>query len=198
MPDPHDLYQPTAPMPVVEQQRGVYRAADHRRMALLAAAGSAVVLLAFVVWLFSGDDESPAPVAAPPAVVVTSAAPTEEPSPTEQAPSEEAPSEEATTTAPAVTVRPARPAELIAALRTVVDTLEDQGEIDDDGAEALDRRLKSAADRLKRGKAKDAARRMDEFAEKLVDLREDDDISRSAFNALAAGAGQVRAALPAR
>ncbi|MBW6432298.1 hypothetical protein KZ829_00860 [Actinoplanes hulinensis] len=192
MPDPHDLYQPTATMPVVEQ-RGVYRAADHRRVALLAAAGSAVVLSALVVWLFSGDDESPAPVAAPPVVVVTSAAPTEEPSP-----SEEAPSEEATATTPAVTVRPARPAELIAALRAVVDSLEDQGQIDDDGAEALDRRLKSAADRLERGKAKDAARKMDEFAEKLVDLREDDDISQSAFNALASGATQVRAALPAR
>ncbi|WP_204297302.1 FIMAH domain-containing protein [Actinoplanes campanulatus] len=191
MPDPHDLYQPTAPMPVVEQ-RGVYRAADHRRVALLAAAGSAVVLSALVVWLFSGDDESPAPVAAPPVVVVTSATPAE-PSPTEPSPSEEA-----TTTAPAVTVRPARPADLIAALRAVVDSLEDQGEIDDDGAEALDRRLKSAADRLKRGKAKDAARKMDEFAEKLVDLREDDDISQSAFNALASGATQVRAALPAR
>ncbi|MBB4748836.1 FIMAH domain-containing protein [Actinoplanes lobatus] len=192
MPDPHDLYQPTAPMPVVEQQqRGVYRAADHRRVALLAAAGSAVVLSALVVWLFSGDDETPPPVAAPPAVVVTSAAPVETPEPS--------PSEvEATTTTAPVTVRPAQPAELIAALRAVVDSLEDQGEIDDDGAEALDRRLKSAADRLKRGKVKDVARKMDEFAEKLVDLREDDDISQSAFNALAAGATQVRAALPAR
>ncbi|GGN37106.1 hypothetical protein FHR83_006471 [Actinoplanes campanulatus] len=191
MPDPHDLYQPTAPMPVVEQQRGVYRAADHRRVALLAAAGSAVVLAALAVWLFSGDDDTPPPVAAPPAVVVTSAAPVETPEPSL------AETEAATTTVP-VTVRPAQPAELIAALRAVVDSLEDQGEIDDDGAEALDRRLKSAADRLERGKAKDAARKMDEFAEKLVDLREDDDISQSAFNALASGATQVRAALPAR
>ncbi|MEV0895852.1 hypothetical protein [Actinoplanes sp. NPDC049802] len=192
MPDPHDLHQPTAVMPVVEQ-RGVYRAANHHRTVLLAAAAAAVVLLALVVRLFSGDDEAPPPpVAAPPAVTTStaSAEPTGDPA------------EEATTTPPAtvstavVTVRPARPGQMIAALRAVVDSLEDQDQIDDDGADALNRRLRDAARRLERGKPKEASRKIDEFAKKLAELRKDDDISRSAFSTLAAGAAQIKAALP--
>ena len=175
----------------------MYRAAHHRRTALIAAAGAAVLLLGLVVWLFSGDDE-PAPAARPPIAAPTAtAAPTTgqaEPSPSEAA--------EPTASTPAPTTaapqRPPQPAELIAALAAVVDGLEDSDELDDDGADALNRRLEQAADRLSRGDAKGASRKIDEFTKKLRDLRKDDDLSGDAFELLTSGAGQIRAALPPR
>ncbi|GIE29103.1 hypothetical protein Ait01nite_021480 [Actinoplanes italicus] len=192
MPEPHDLHQPTAQMPVVEP-RGVYRAADHRRTALIAA-GSAVVLLALVVWLFTGDDD-PAP-AAPVAAPTPSSAPAEVPSEAaESSPPETEPEPEAApTTAPPD--RPAQPAELITGLAAVIGVLEDEGELDDDVADALTRRLEQAADRLERGKAKEAARKIKEFEDKLRDLRKDDELSADAFGLLREGAEQIRAVLP--
>jgi hypothetical protein len=190
VPESHDLHEPTAQMPVVEP-RGVYRAANHRRTALIAG-GSAVVLLALMVWLFAGGDD-PAPVA-PVAAPTTGSAPAEAPPET----AEPAPSETETqvteTTAPAN--RPAQPIELISGLAGILGVLVDEGSLDDDDAEALARRLEQAADRLERGKDKEAARKMKEFTDKLGDLREDDDISADAFGLLNEGAEQIRAVLP--
>jgi hypothetical protein len=190
VPEPHDLHQPTAQMPVVEP-RGVYRAADHRRTALIAA-GSAIVLLALVVWLFTGDDD-PAP-AAPVAAPTPSSAPAEVPSETAEPSPSETETEAAPTTAPPN--RQVRPAELITGLAAVIGVLEDEGELDDDAADALTRRLEQAADRLERGKAKEAARKIKEFDDKLRDLRKDDELSADAFGLLREGAEQIRAVLP--
>jgi hypothetical protein len=199
VPEPHDPHQPTARMPVVEP-RGVYRATNHRRTAVLIVAGSAVVLLALVLWLFTGDDD-PAPVT-PVAAPTVSSAPAGEASETagpsatgtESAGVEPAGVEPAEPSAPAT--RPARPAELISGLTAVIGALEEEGELDDDGADALTRRLEQAADRLERGKAKEAARKLKEFTDKLRDLRKDDDISGDAFALLSEGAEQIRAVLP--
>jgi hypothetical protein len=187
VPEPHDLHEPTAQMPVVEPH-GVYRAASHRRTALIAG-GSAVVLLALVVWLFTGDDD-PAPVAAP----TVSSAPAEAPPETAEPSPSETESEAAATTAPAN--RPVRPAELIAGLASIIGALEAEGEMDDDAADALTRRLEQAAERLESGKAKEAARKIKEFDDKLRDLRKDDEISADAFGLLSEGAEQIRAVLP--
>ncbi|MDI6101913.1 hypothetical protein QLQ12_25170 [Actinoplanes sp. NEAU-A12] len=216
MPEPHDPHQPTAEMPVVEP-RGVYRAVHHRRTALIAAACAAVALVVLAVWLFSGDDEPAprAPAAAPTVDSTTTAAPTVDfaptvdaaprlnsapaAAPTEATPS---PSETAESEAPSPTTaptrRPAQPAELIAALAAVVDSLEDREQLDDDDADALNRRLEQAANRLARGDAKGASRKIDDFTRKLRDLREDDDLSDEAFNLLNGGAGQLGALLPRR
>ncbi|WP_433793650.1 FIMAH domain-containing protein [Actinoplanes sp. CA-252034] len=197
MPEPHDLQQPTAQLPVVEP-RGVYRAANHRRTALIAAGAAAAVLLLLVVWLFSGDDE-PAPVAAAPAPSTTTASAEAQPEATGTA-GEPEPSATTTatptatpTTAPAT--RPAQPVELITGLASVIGVLEDEGELDDDGAEALTRRLEQATQRLSRGDARGALRKIDEFRRKLRDLREDDDLSGDGFSLLNQGAEQIRAAL---
>jgi hypothetical protein len=189
VPEPHELHEPTAQLPVVEP-RGVYRAANHRRTALIAAGGAAVVLLLLVVWLFSGDDD-PVPAAAAPSApaAVTDEAPeaTAEPEATEE------PETTVTTSAPAA--RPAQPAELITGLAGVIGILEDEDELDDDGAEALTRRLEQAATRLSRGDAKGALRKIEEFRKKLGDLREDEDLSGDAFSLLSQGAEQITAAL---
>ncbi|MFC4072135.1 FIMAH domain-containing protein [Actinoplanes subglobosus] len=191
MPEPHELHQPTAQLPVVEP-RGVYRAANHRRTALLAAGGAAVVLLLLTVWLFSGDDE-PVPVAAPPSPAVTETSASPEPESTSEPAEESAAPEPTVTTAPAT--RPAQPGELITGLAGVIGVLEDEDELDDDGAEALTRRLEQAADRLARGDTRGTTRKIDEFTRKLRDLRKDDDISGDAFELLSQGAAQIRAAL---
>ena len=207
VPEPHDLHQPTAPLPVVEP-RGVYRAANHRRTALIVVAGSTVVLLALTVLLFSGgDDPAPrAPVAAP-AVPSAPASGTGSPagsvspagsaSPSESAePSPGTTTESASPSATATARRPAQPPELIFGLAAVVDDLEDRDQLDDDDAEALTRRLEQAATRLSRGDVKGASRKIEDFTEKLRDLREDDDLSEDAFNLLNAGADQIGAVLP--
>ncbi|MEU4158098.1 hypothetical protein [Actinoplanes sp. NPDC026670] len=187
MPEPHDLHQPTAQLPVVEP-RGVYRAANHRRTALIVAGAAAAALILLVVWLFSGDDEpAPIPVAAPPSVEATASP---EPEATEESAE---PEPTVTTTTPSA--RPAQPGDLITGLAGLIDALEDEGELDDDAAEALTRRLEQAATRLSRGDVKEAARKIDEFLKKLRDVRKDEDVSRDAFNLLAAGAEQVQAVL---
>jgi hypothetical protein len=190
VPEPHELHQPTAQLPVVEP-RGVYRAANHRRTVLIAA-GAAAVLLLLVVWLFSGGDEGddePLPVAAPAPSATVSAVPeaTAGPEGTEE------PEPSATTTTP--TTRPAQPGELITGLAGVIGILEDEDELDDDGAEALTRRLEQAAERLSRGDAEGALRKIEEFRKKLRDLRDDDDLSGDAFSLLSQGADQIRTAL---
>ncbi|MEV4277760.1 FIMAH domain-containing protein [Actinoplanes xinjiangensis] len=197
MPEPHNLHQPTAQLPVVEP-RGVYRAAGHRRTALIAAGGAAAVLLLLVVWLFAGADE-PDPVAAAPTPSATSSAVPEatstEPEVTATAEPETTggPEPSATTTAPAV--RPAQPVDLITGLAGVVGLLEDEGRLDDDGADALTRRLEQAAIRVSRGDTKGALRKIEEFRRKLRDLRKDDDLSGDAFSLLSQGAEQITAAL---
>lgn len=189
VPEPHDLHQPTAQLPVVES-RGVYRAADHRRTALIVA-GSAAVLLLLVVWLFTGDDEpAPVPVAAPPSATAAEISATPEPEATEES---AAPEPSATAATPSA--RPLQPGDLISGLAGLIDALEDEGELDDDAAEALTRRLEQVATRLSRGDVKAAARKIDEFLKKLRDVRKDDDVSGDAFNLLASGAEQVRAVL---
>jgi hypothetical protein len=187
VPEPHDLHQPTAQLPVVEP-RGVYRAANHRRTALIVAGAAAAALILLVVWLFSGDDEpAPIPVAAPPSVEATASP---EPEATEESAE---PEPTVTTTTPSA--RPAQPGDLITGLAGLIDALEDEGELDDDAAEALTRRLEQAATRLSRGDVKEAARKIDEFLKKLRDVRKDEDVSRDAFNLLASGAEQVQAVL---
>ncbi|KHD78830.1 hypothetical protein MB27_01535 [Actinoplanes utahensis] len=199
VPEPHDVHQPTARIPVVEP-RGVYRAAGPRRTGLIAAAGSAVVLVGLVVWLFSGDDEKPAPPA-----VAAASAPVEPVTEATTGPAEEATATPATpaatpvtaaTTAP-VTVREGTPVEWIAGLISAVNTLEDQDELDDDDAEALNRRLEQAANRLNRGDVKGASRKIDDFGKKLAGLRKDDDVSEKTYDLLRAAAKKVKDALPA-
>lgn len=198
VPEPHDLYQPTVQLPVVEP-RGVYRAAGHRRTVVLIGAGAAGVLLALVVWIFSGDDEpSPPILPAATAAPAVNAAPSDDPVP-EPAETVEPTRATASATTPApasTTQRQATPAELITGLTVVVDTLEDQDELDDDGADSLNRRLEQAGKRFARGDARGASRKLDEFTKKLDDLRDDDKISDDAFTLLTTGATQVKSALP--
>ncbi|MFC7532557.1 FIMAH domain-containing protein [Actinoplanes sp. GCM10030250] len=140
-----------------------------------------------MVWLLPGEDP---PVAAPVPVVSASAVPEEAPA---EAPTPEPSQTPAETTPPPP---PARPADLVAGLMTVVTALEQRGELDDGDAKSLNRRLEQLAERLDRD-PDEAAGKLEDFAEKLADLREDDDISQAGFDALAAGATQLTALIPA-
>ncbi|WP_143134034.1 FIMAH domain-containing protein [Actinoplanes philippinensis] len=192
MPEPHDLHQPTAQLPVVEP-RGVYRAANHRRAGLVVAGGAAAALLLLVVWLFADDDE-PVPITAAPAPSAAATSAPAQPEATGTAGQSEEPEPSATTTT-TPSVRPAQPAELISALVSAIGILEDEDQVDDDDAESLARRLEQAAQRLSRGDTKGALRKVEEFQRKLRDLRTDDDLSDDGFRLLSQGAEQVRAAL---
>ncbi|MEU8237583.1 hypothetical protein AB0C07_04990 [Actinoplanes missouriensis] len=191
---PHDpYYSPTTKLPVVKPS-----GAGVRLKILGAITAATVVIVSAAVWIISpgssdGDETAAVPLAVPSAVVT-------EPSPelTEEATSSASPTSKPTskpTTAPAV-ARPVRPAELVTQLMTVVRALEKRGELDDDGAKALNRRLQHLKNRLRKDPEK-ASGKLDEFVEKLADLRADGDISEPGFQALAAGATQIGAMLPA-
>ncbi|MEU4560272.1 hypothetical protein AB0F72_17995 [Actinoplanes sp. NPDC023936] len=188
-PDPY--YSPTAKLPVVKPS-----GAGVRLRILGAITAATVVIVSVAVWIISpgssdGDETAAVPLAAPSTVVT-------EASPESSAPAEETPSAPATTapTPKPATARPARPAELATQLMIVVRALEKRGELDDDGAKALNRRLEHLTSRLRKDPGK-ASGKLDEFVEKLADLREDEDISEAGFQALAAGATQIGALLPA-
>jgi hypothetical protein len=196
VPDTSDLrrssaYSPTEQLPVVPV-RGVYHAAGHRRRLLLGAGAAGLVLVLLVGWLVTSGGDQPAPAAAPPAPSSQPAeTPTEEPAATGEP--AEAPTTAATTTP--VKSTPVPPRQLVAQMIALVRTLERSGDLDDDAAEALNRRLKRLADRLRRDPER-ASGPLKDFAKKLADLREDDDVSQTGFDSLAAGAAQIAAALP--
>ncbi|MEV6349023.1 hypothetical protein [Actinoplanes sp. NPDC051851] len=183
---------PTASLPVVEAS-GVYRAANHRRVAIAAGAGGAVLLAAVIWMLSSGGDGERSPAAAPGATATTAAA-TEEPG-------EEistGPAATASTTTPAATAsNPSlTPDQLVDQLDEAIDLLAENGEIDDDDAESLAKRLDKVADEIEDRDAEKAARKLQDFAEKLVDLHDDEDLSDAGFQALSMASTQLAQVLP--
>ncbi|MBB2947985.1 hypothetical protein FB565_007756 [Actinoplanes lutulentus] len=183
---PHDpYYSPTTKLPVVKPQGA------SQRLKILGAVTAATVLfvtVAVTIISSGGDDdpESPAVPIAAPSTVITEDAPVEEPS---AAPASKSPTPRPTTAAPA------RPAELVTQLATVVRALEKRGELDRRGADALNRRLEQLKNRLRKDPDK-ASRKLEEFVKKLAELREKGDISEAGFQTLAAGATQIGAVLP--
>ncbi|BBH66364.1 hypothetical protein ACTI_30490 [Actinoplanes sp. OR16] len=188
---PHDpYYSPTAKLPVVTPQNS-----SPRLKILGAVTAATVVIVAVAVWAISSgsdDPESPALPLAAPSVLITEDAPAEEAPSTAPTPT---PSTKSPTPMP-TTARPVRPAQLVDQLRIVVRSLEKRGELDKGGADALNRRLEQLKNRLRKDPEK-APRKLEEFVDKLADLREDEKISEAGFQALAAGATQVGALLPA-
>ncbi|WP_229073104.1 hypothetical protein [Actinoplanes sp. DH11] len=190
---PHDPYQaPTTVLPVV----GRTGPSGSPRLKILGAITAAtVVIVSVAVWAISsgGDDEqrvaapiavaSSAPVTAEPTAEATDEA-TEEPS------ARPSPTPSRTTAAPARTPA-ARPGQLIRRLGVVIDALEEQDELDDGDARTLRRRLRDVQRRIDRGDREEAVDKLEDFTEKLEDLREDDDLSETGFAALSAGADQL-------
>jgi hypothetical protein len=196
-PERRDLW-PTAPMPVVEQ-RGVYRAANHRRRVAIAAGAVGLVLLIGAFWALYPDDSSgrggqPAVAAAPSRTVATTA-PSTEPTTAEPTPSP-TPSETPAPTLTAVTLAPRDPDEIVDQLRDIIGTLADNDELDDHDAEALEKRLDKLAEEIERGDRKAATRRFQQFAEKLTDLQKDDDISAAGFQSLALALSRLALSMP--
>ncbi|MFF0376547.1 FIMAH domain-containing protein [Actinoplanes missouriensis] len=189
---PHDpYYSPTTKLPVVKPS-----GAGVRLKILGAITAATVVIVSVAVWIISpgssdGDETAAVPLAVPSAIVT-------EPSPelTAEVEPSVTPSTAPTSKPTPATTRPVRPAELVTQLMTVVRALEKRGELDDDGAKALNRRLQHLKNRLRKDPEK-ASGKLDEFVKKLADLREDGDISEDGFQALAAGATQIGAVLPA-
>ncbi|MEU2615645.1 hypothetical protein ABZ570_29345 [Micromonospora sp. NPDC007271] len=94
--------------------------------------------------------------------------------------------------------RTAQPAELIAALQTTIDGLEQQGHLRRDAGKELRKRLREVDEKLSDEHTDEAREKLRDFAEKLIGLREEDDVTVDGYEVLAAGATQLAQALSAR
>ncbi|WIM97487.1 hypothetical protein ACTOB_001015 [Actinoplanes oblitus] len=194
-PRPSAPHWPTAVLPTVPQ-RDEYTAGRRRRWIVLGAAG-AFLALAIGYWAVSGpDDDTPA------AATVTSEAPLQQLTapPTIEATTDAAPATAPTgtpsgkpTTEPVVRVRPGV---LLQRMQRELGLLVRRGQLERDDAGALAKRLRKVAESLRKQDREKAAGRLRDFAEKLVDLRDDGDISQDGFTALANAAAQLGAQLP--
>nr|WP_157441965.1 hypothetical protein [Actinoplanes awajinensis] len=187
---------PTTVMPTVASRDDKYAAAGRRRLIVLGSAG-AFLAVAIGYWAFSGsDDDTPAPVAAP----VTSSVPapaltTVEPLVETSTKATSKPPTSKPTTKPVATQQ-VRPGLLLQQMQRELGLLVRRDELERDDARSLSQRLRKVAESLRKNDQEAAARRLKDFAKKLVDLHEDDDISEDGFTALANAAGQLATQLP--
>ncbi|MET8354493.1 hypothetical protein [Micromonospora sp. NPDC005206] len=162
--------------------------------AAVAGALVAVVLATVMVVFSSGDTEpSRSPAAAP--MATDAAVPEAAESEVAGAPSASPSSSASAKPSP----RPSlRPVDLIAGLHTTVLGLVQDGELKPDAGEELTKRLREAAEKLADGKADKARDKLAEFGQKVAKLREEDKLSSSGYQSLAAGLRQLVALLPTR
>ncbi|WP_221325898.1 hypothetical protein [Actinoplanes sp. L3-i22] len=191
-PRPSSPHWPTTVLPTVPAH-DKHQKANRVRLIVLGAAGG-FLLLAIGYWAFSGSgDDNTAPVAAPVTSVqvlrTQSIEPLEESSvkPTSKPPTTKP------TTKPAVPA--GRPGLVIAQMQRELGVLVRNGQLDRDDARSLNQRLRKVSESIRKNDADQADDRLGDFADKLADLHDDGKISDAGFNALAAQAAQVAAAL---
>ncbi|GAA4598448.1 hypothetical protein BJY16_002717 [Actinoplanes octamycinicus] len=193
-PRPSAPHWPTAVLPTVPEPDR-YAAGRRRRWIVLGASG-AFLALAIGYWAVSGpgDDDIPAAatVTSAPVLQQTTVPPTVEALVPTTAPSSTPPTSKPTTKP----VAQARPGVLLQQMQRELGLLVRRKQLERGDAGALSKRLRKVGESLRRRDQEEAADRLRDFAEKLVDLRDDGDISQDGFNALANAAAQLGAQLP--
>ncbi|MEV0809420.1 hypothetical protein [Micromonospora sp. NPDC050200] len=176
-------------------------APDNTRWFMWAAVAGAlvvVVIAALMVVLSGGDTEpSRSPAAAP---VATEAA-VPEAAESEVAGGPPVSASASPSSSPSAKPSPSpslRPIDLIAGLDTKVLGLVQDGQLKPDAGEELTKRLREAAEKLADGEVDKARDKLAEFGKKVAKLREEDKLSSSGYQALAAGLRQLVARLPNR
>ncbi|WP_425322715.1 FIMAH domain-containing protein [Actinoplanes ianthinogenes] len=194
-PRPSAPHWPTAVLPTVPEHDR-YAAGRRRRRIVLGAAG-AFLALAVGYWAVSGPGDDDTPVAAAPSAPVlqqTTALPTIEAT-TEPAPST-TPTSEPTTEPTTEPVARVRPGVLLQQMQRELGLLVRRRQLERDDAGDLSKRLRRVGESLRKQDEEKAAERLQDFAEKLVDLHDDGDISQDGFTALADAAAQLGTRLP--
>ncbi|MFI7577714.1 FIMAH domain-containing protein [Micromonospora sp. NPDC049497] len=197
--DPEPTVRTAAATPTVAAGRSRHRAADDgsRAMWMAVAAAAVVVVVAGLMVALSGDDGADGPGRAAFATPVDTGPPLviEEPVPEEPSASSTASS---TPTAAPSPPRRVRPADLVAQLRSTLDTLVRQDQVHRSAGRELRKRLQDVEQNIADGDVNGAREKLREFAAKLVELRREGKVGEDGYAALAAGATQLAQALPAR
>ncbi|WP_446218109.1 FIMAH domain-containing protein [Micromonospora sp. IBHARD004] len=161
----------------------------------LAVGGAGVAMVAAMLMVAFAGDEDAGPATGSTVAIGTSAPAdptepvTEEASPT--------PTSSPSSSSPAPR-RAASPAELVAGLGTTVEGLVQQGQLRPRVGNELGKRLREVEEKIADGETDEAREQLREFAEKLIDLRQDGKISASGYEVLVAGTTQLGQALPDR
>jgi hypothetical protein len=171
-----------------------HTASDRWLRGLIVAGGGlfAIVLALLAATLFNGgspDRNTAPPVAGSAASADATPEPTAEPSPTT---SEPQPS-------PTATQGPRqRPADVIAGIQVGLTQLVRDGQLKEDSAKELNDRLDDVSHALADGDTDEAWDKLRKVAEKLNNLREDDDLTTAGYQTLAAALTQLAQTLPPR
>ncbi|MEV1143195.1 hypothetical protein [Micromonospora sp. NPDC049799] len=198
--DPEPTVRTAAATPPVAAGRSRHRAADDgsRTMWIAVAAAAVVVVVAGLMVALSGDDGADGPGrGAAFATPVDTGTPlvAEEPVPEEPSAS---PTPSSTPTAAPSPPRRVRPADLVAQLRSTLDTLVRQDQVHRGAGRELRKRLQGVEQNIADGDVNGAREKLREFAAKLVELRREGKVGEDGYAALVAGATQLAQALPAR
>lgn len=195
-PRPSSPHWPTTVLPTVPTHtHDKYRKANKTRLIVLGSAG-AFLVLAIGYWAMSGpgDDDNAAPVAAPATSAQVLRTQSIEPLVESSVKPSSKPPTSKPTTKPAT--QTARPGVLIAQMQRELGVLVRNQQLDRGDARSLNQRLRKLSESIRDKDGDEAADRLQDFAEKLVDLHDDGKISDAGFNALAAQAAQLAPQLP--
>nr|WP_203682151.1 hypothetical protein [Actinoplanes siamensis] len=194
-PRPSSPHWPTTVLPTVPAQPDdKYRRAGRRRVIVLGSAG-AFLALSIGYWALSGSDDDPAPAAAPAAPAQVLRTQSIEPlAESTTGPTGEPPAGKPTTRP--VATRTVPPGAVLTRMQREIGVLVRKRELDRGDGTSLVKRLRKVSESLRGNDQEAAARRLEDFAEKLVDLHDDGDISDAGFNALAGQATQLAGRLP--
>ncbi|WP_148088119.1 FIMAH domain-containing protein [Couchioplanes caeruleus] len=181
---------PTAPLPIIGAATQPLDVVGHRRTGpdrsrwymWVAVVGAAVTtaVAAVTVW-----DTGHKTASAPPAAAATEAPASAPTTPEADSTSTGAPSPSARASSPQRSPRTVpRPAELLAGLQATVRGLVNNGKLSPDAGDELSQRLEETANQLAQDKPRKTRQKLIEFAEKLIDLREDGEISEQDYQAI--------------
>ncbi|MFG2053841.1 FIMAH domain-containing protein [Micromonospora sp. NPDC048930] len=194
LPDPPHADPPRAAFPLFRPTRGQHRATeDGHRLMWLAVAGAAVVVLVATLTLVlagGGDGDGARPGAG--YAVATESDPPVDPSVSE----EPSPTPTASPSPSSAAPRPgADAAKLLAALKSRLDGLMQQGELRRKDGQNLQRRLRDAERALASGDVGRTRQKLREFTAALVELRSANRLSAAGYQALVAATTQLAEAL---
>jgi hypothetical protein len=205
-PRPSSPHWPTTVLPTVPTH-DKHQKANRVRLIVLGAAGG-FLLLAIAYWAFAGSgDDDTAPVAAPATsvqvlrtqsiepLVESSTKPTSKP-PTSKPTTTPTPTPPTSTPTTPPAGAAARPGLVILQMQRELGVLVRNRQLERGDARSLNQRLRKISESIRKNDAEQAGDRLEDFAEKLADLHDDGKISDAGFNALAAQAAQIAAALP--